>query len=115
MDANFRQKARLRPNDARDKALGPGWATFVNYEPYAKHIREQATQDEVSYSLWKLSPIASADPLTQVSHCVGFAALWNANTKRSKGLRATGIGALSCACHQTFLANGMGDLQKGER
>jgi hypothetical protein len=51
MDANFRQKAQIRPNDAKDKALGPGWATFVNYEPYAQHLASQTTQDEVSSSL----------------------------------------------------------------
>jgi Kyakuja-Dileera-Zisupton transposase len=36
-------------------------------------------------------------------------------TKKSRGLRATGMGAVSCARHQLFRALGMGDLQKGER
>lgn len=36
-------------------------------------------------------------------------------TKKSKGLRATGIAAVSCARHQMFRPLGMGDLQKGER
>jgi hypothetical protein len=36
-------------------------------------------------------------------------------TKKSKGLRATGLGAVSCARHQLFRPLGMGDLQKGER
>jgi hypothetical protein len=51
----------------------------------------------------------------QISHCVGFAAMWNANSKKSEGLRATGIGAVICARHAVYMANGMGDLQKGER
>ena len=51
----------------------------------------------------------------QISHCVGFAAIWNANSKKSKGLRATGIGAVICARHALYRPNGMGDLQKGER
>lgn len=36
-------------------------------------------------------------------------------TKRSKGLRATGMAAVSCARHEFFRAHGIGDLQKGER
>ena len=51
----------------------------------------------------------------QISHCVGFAAMWNANSKKSEGLRATGIGAVVCARHAAYRPNGMGDLQKGER
>lgn len=51
----------------------------------------------------------------QISHCVGFAAMWNANSKKSEGLRATGIGAVICARHAQYRPNGMGDLQKGER
>lgn len=53
--------------------------------------------------------------INKISHCVGFAALWKANNKRAKGLRATGIGAVSCARHEVFRPNGMGDLQRGER
>ncbi|KAL0566883.1 hypothetical protein V5O48_015119 [Marasmius crinis-equi] len=51
----------------------------------------------------------------EISHCAGFKAIAHANTKKSKGLRATGIGAVSCAQHGTFRPNGMGDLQFGER
>lgn len=36
-------------------------------------------------------------------------------TKKSKGLRATGMAAVSCARHQLFRPLGLGDLQKGER
>ena len=41
--------------------------------------------------------------------------MWNANLKKSEGLRATGIGAVICARHAAYRPNGMGDLQKGER
>lgn len=51
----------------------------------------------------------------EISHCVGFAAMWNANTKKSEGLQATGIGAVVCARHAAYMPNRMGDLQKGER
>ncbi|KAK7022721.1 hypothetical protein VNI00_016997 [Paramarasmius palmivorus] len=96
IDANFKQKARARANDSRDPALGPGWGCFVDNEEYMEEVRKQTKQDEIS-------------------HCVGFSAIWKANTKKSKGLRATGIGAVTCARHELFRPNGMGDLQKGER
>jgi hypothetical protein len=48
MDANFRQKARFRPNDERDLALGPGWATFVNYADYASYLAGRTHPDEVN-------------------------------------------------------------------
>ena len=34
-----------------------------------------------------------------------------ANTKRSKGLCATGIAAVICVRHKMYRPNGMGDLQ----
>ena len=46
-DANFKQKARLRSGDAKDPALGPGWATFVNNEKYFNHLAKQVDHDEV--------------------------------------------------------------------
>ncbi|KAF4572395.1 hypothetical protein EYR36_006897 [Pleurotus pulmonarius] len=95
-DANFKQKNRLRSTDGRDPALGPGWATFVAEVPYFAHLSNYVDQEEIN-------------------HCVGFAALWSANTRRSKGLRATGVGSVSCARSDMFRPNGLGDLQKGER
>lgn len=38
-----------------------------------------------------------------------------ADTKSSKGFAATGVGTVDCARHDMKLANGVGDLQKGER
>ncbi|KAG6807422.1 hypothetical protein H0H92_007606, partial [Tricholoma furcatifolium] len=95
-DANFRLKNRLRSSDEKDPSLVPGWAYFVSSDAYLKHLASSLDQDEIS-------------------HCVGFAALWLANTRKSKGLRATGVGSVSCARHQLFRATGTGDLQKGER
>jgi len=39
----------------------------------------------------------------------------HANTKFSKGYKATGVGGAICARHGLVRKNGMGDLQKGER
>ncbi|KAL0571201.1 hypothetical protein V5O48_010766 [Marasmius crinis-equi] len=95
-DANFKQKARARPNDYRDPALGPGWGCFVPHDAYIEELKKHTNEREIS-------------------RCSGFRAMGDANSKKSKGLRATGIGSVSCARHETFRANGMGDLQKGER
>ncbi|KAK7051669.1 hypothetical protein VNI00_004648 [Paramarasmius palmivorus] len=95
-DANFKQKARARANDSRDPPLGPGWGCTLDHEPYLKVMASHASQEEIS-------------------HCVGFNAIWNANKKKTKGLRATGVGSVTCSRHETFRANGMGDLQVGER
>ena len=46
-DANFKQKARLRSNDDKDPALGPGWGTFVDGRAYQEHVSTHANQDEV--------------------------------------------------------------------
>ncbi|KAK7020596.1 hypothetical protein VNI00_017725 [Paramarasmius palmivorus] len=96
MDANFKQKARSRPQDSLDETLGPGWGCVVNYDSYMAIVKARSHADEIS-------------------HCVGFSAIWSANSKKSKGLRATGIGAVICARHELFRPNGIGDLQKGER
>ncbi|KIM81446.1 hypothetical protein PILCRDRAFT_53455, partial [Piloderma croceum F 1598] len=96
MDANFRLQSCLRGLALKHPALSPGWAYFVDNSPYAAFIKDYVDDEEI------------------VS-CVGFQALLNMLTKKSKGLRATGLGAVSCARHQLFRALGMGDLQKGER
>ncbi|KAL0576148.1 hypothetical protein V5O48_005839 [Marasmius crinis-equi] len=95
-DANFKQKARARPNDSRDPSLSPGWGCFVSHDEYITEVRKHADQREIS-------------------RCQSFKAIGDANSKKARGLRATGIGSVSCARHETFLPNGMGDLQKGER
>ncbi|KAG6808450.1 hypothetical protein H0H92_004084 [Tricholoma furcatifolium] len=95
-DANFRLKNRLRSSDEKDPSLGPGYAYFLASDEYLTHLANYVTKDEIS-------------------HCVSFAAMWAANKKKSKGLRATGVASVSCARHQLFWRTGTGDLQKGER
>ncbi|KAJ6504786.1 hypothetical protein C8R47DRAFT_1174651 [Mycena vitilis] len=95
-DANFKMKGRDRSSREKDPTLGPGWAYMVASEPYLRHLSRYVHEDEIT-------------------HCVSFAALWSANNKRSKGLRASGIGSVSCSRHELFRAQGTGDLQKGER
>ena len=51
----------------------------------------------------------------QISTCSGLAALDLANTRKSAGLRVTGVGASICAHQGCIRPLGLGDLQKGER
>ncbi|KAL1666291.1 hypothetical protein GGF50DRAFT_125801 [Schizophyllum commune] len=95
-DANFRLQNTTASSEARDPPLGDGWAYFVPRGPYLDYIKRFV--DEVD-----------------ISTCSGFAALFLANLKRVLGLRATGVGAVSCSRHNVFRPNGVGDLQKGER
>lgn len=48
MDANFRLRSRLRGALDRDPWLGPGWAYFVDYQPYADFVKNYIDQEEVS-------------------------------------------------------------------
>ncbi|KAJ7065998.1 hypothetical protein B0H15DRAFT_743445, partial [Mycena belliarum] len=95
-DANFKMKGRAASSREADPTLGPGFAYMVANDDYLKHLAKYVDEDEIS-------------------HCVAFAVLWRANNKRAKGLRATGIGSVSCSRHEMFRPNGTGDLQRGER
>lgn len=113
-DANFRLKNRLRHSSREHTWLSPGLAYFVSNDEYAKYIGEYAaTQDDVC-ELSKSRRVAALTLVWQVRTCSGFAALLNALTRKSKGLRSTGVVAVSCR-HELCRANGLGDLQKGER
>ncbi|KAF7298476.1 CxC2 domain-containing protein [Mycena kentingensis (nom. inval.)] len=96
MDACFRLKRRLIGSDIRDLGLGTGWAYLVEWEPYRQYLLMVTDQKEIS-------------------SCTGLAALDHANTKFARGYSATGVGAGICARHEFVLANGVGDLQRGER
>ncbi|KAJ7821558.1 hypothetical protein B0H14DRAFT_3471465 [Mycena olivaceomarginata] len=95
-DANFKMKGRAQSSRDKDPTLGPGWAYMVASDGYLKFLAQHIHEDEIS-------------------HCVSFAALWSANNKRAKGLRASGVGSVSCSRHEMFRPLGMGDLQRGEQ
>ncbi|KAJ7486368.1 hypothetical protein B0H11DRAFT_1721689 [Mycena galericulata] len=96
LDACFRLKRRLVSSELKDPDLGPGWAYMVNTEPYRAYLRNVTDQKEMNT-------------------CSGLAALDYANTKFSRGYSTTGVGMGVCARHEFVQANGVGDLQKGER
>jgi hypothetical protein len=85
----------------------------VENKAYLSYISQFADQDEVIAHCCLHKD--HADNISKVLHCIGFAVLWNANHKKSKGLHMTSIGTVSCACHELFWLNGMGEVQKGEQ
>ncbi|KAJ7920718.1 hypothetical protein B0H13DRAFT_1605173 [Mycena leptocephala] len=98
-DANFRLNNRAVSSEATDPILGDGLGYFCKREGadgYKAHIAKHVNEQEIS-------------------SCSGFQAMFLANTKRVKGLRTTGIGGITCSRHNMWRANGMGDLQIGER
>ncbi|KAF7319441.1 CxC2 domain-containing protein [Mycena chlorophos] len=96
MDACFQLKRRMVSSEARDPALGPGFAFTVDSKPYREYLRKTTNKQEMST-------------------CSGLKALATANTKFSKGYAATGVGMVVCARHEVVQPTSVGDLQKGER
>ncbi|KAJ7149321.1 hypothetical protein C8R43DRAFT_1128675 [Mycena crocata] len=96
MDANFRLKSRLRPNERDDQPLGAGWGHLVNEGPYKEHLVDYVAEKDVST-------------------CIAFAALLQKDTRQTTGLRCSGVGGVVCARHEVVRPRGVGDLQKGER
>ena len=113
MNTNFWLKSKIWSMN-QDPMLGPGWSYFVNNRPYTDLIKEYIHQDEVSSLSLKRSMFYRLTDF-QINTCVGFLALLNMLMKKSKGLRVTGLAAVSCAWQQLFWALWIGDLQKGER
>ncbi|KAJ6458520.1 hypothetical protein C8R45DRAFT_1110051 [Mycena sanguinolenta] len=98
-DANFRLSNRSVSSEAVDPILGDGWGYFCKRhgeDGYNAHVTKHANE-------------------TELSNCSGFQAMSLANTKRTKGLRSTGVCGVTCSRHNMWRANGIGDLQVGER
>ncbi|KAK6996611.1 CxC2 domain-containing protein [Favolaschia claudopus] len=96
VDANFRLRHRLRPNERDDPPLGSGWGYMQEEEPYKAHLRNYVEEKDVST-------------------CIAFQALLKKNTRVTTGLRCSGVGGVVCARHELLRPQGLGDLQKGER
>jgi hypothetical protein len=67
------------------------------------------------YLLCSSLPIPFNALSMQRSMCTSHSAVNLADTKKSKGLAATGVGTVDCARHNFKLPNAVGDLQKGEK
>ncbi|KAK6997432.1 CxC2 domain-containing protein [Favolaschia claudopus] len=95
-DANFRLINRNVSTEERDPVIDDGMGYFVNREMYKEYLRNHVDEEEIST-------------------CSGFQAMFLADAKRGKGLRTTGVGGVTCARHNMWRPNGIGDLQRGER
>ncbi|KAJ7737187.1 hypothetical protein DFH07DRAFT_870629 [Mycena maculata] len=95
-DANFKLINRNVSSEERDPIIDDGSGYFCNRAEYSEHIRKHVDEEEIS-------------------SCSGFQAMFLANAKRVKGLRVTGLGGVTCARHNMWRPNGIGDLQAGER
>ncbi|KAJ7839295.1 hypothetical protein B0H13DRAFT_2239609 [Mycena leptocephala] len=96
LDACFRLKRGMVSSELKDAGLSTGWSYMVENGPYREYLLTVTDQKEMST-------------------CSGLAALDYANTKFSRGYTTTGVGMGVCARHEFIQANGVGDLQKGER
>ncbi|KAJ7908806.1 hypothetical protein B0H13DRAFT_2233210 [Mycena leptocephala] len=96
LDACFCLKRGMVSSELKDAGLGTGWSYMVENGPYREYLLTVTDQKEMST-------------------CSGLAALDYANTKFSRGYTTTGVGMGVCARHEFIQANGVGDLQKGER
>lgn len=111
IDANFRLK--LKERGVSDPEFGPGWAYFVNDEHYKAEIVKHPQPIEVRAAHY----IASLTHyLLQKSDCTStHQAIERATSKLNDAYSVTGVGAVICSRHGLVRANGIGDLQRGER
>ncbi|KAI0764426.1 hypothetical protein BC629DRAFT_1293606, partial [Irpex lacteus] len=94
LDANFRLKSKDR--SFKDVGLSEGWSYFVENTKYQKFISKMGDQQERN--------------TCSVEH----KAIRDANVKHN-GYLASGVAACLCNRHLLVRANGLADLQKGER
>ncbi|KAG2354985.1 hypothetical protein BDR07DRAFT_1381828 [Suillus spraguei] len=97
IDANFWLKRWIVSKDTVDPSLSSGWSYFVDETAYWLYLNNHGMETQ------------------EKSSCASHNAVNMAESKPSKGLAATGLGTIDCACHNMKLPNGVGDLQKGER
>ncbi|KAJ7711045.1 hypothetical protein B0H14DRAFT_2645959 [Mycena olivaceomarginata] len=105
----------------------PGWNLPPNWEkidPFYRFIYIVFLAADANFRLGNRCVSSEAsDPILggwhvdeeEISNCSGFRAMFLANSKRVRGLRTTGVGGVTCSRHNMWRANGIGDLQVGER
>ncbi|KAG2155368.1 uncharacterized protein EDB93DRAFT_1239234 [Suillus bovinus] len=97
MDANFYLCCRNKSSEQADRSLSKGWAYFVEHNGFKNVLDAYASQ------------------VQEKSSCTSHNTVNLADTKNSRGLAATGVGAIICAHHNLTHPSSVGDLQKGER
>lgn len=120
IDANFRLKSKDR-GVKNDSALGPGWGYLVEPNAYHEQLEIQGENDihkiEVSLaSKCRFHNLILTIYASQRDSCEStFQAMEKATSRVNDGYLVTGVGAVICARSGMVRANGVGDLQKGER
>lgn len=113
LDACFKLKCKNR--GLKDPELGSGFAYLINQDEYRDFLGAYVDELEVSVS-FEITSFGKANFLSKTSTCDStHNAVVQALTRKAQGYIATGIAGVKCARHGLVLANGMGDLQKGER
>ncbi|KAJ7238457.1 hypothetical protein C8J57DRAFT_1439079 [Mycena rebaudengoi] len=95
-DCNFRLINCNVSSEAKDPIVDDRLGFFVNHADYTKFLRNYVSEEKIS-------------------SCSGFQAMFLANMKHVRGLRTMGVGGVTCARHNMWRPNGMGNLQLGER
>ncbi|KAK0495266.1 hypothetical protein EDD18DRAFT_1310020 [Armillaria luteobubalina] len=96
INVNFCLKNQTVSSYSRDPGLGIGWSYFTAHEPYEDYVQSRAMD-------------------TDISTCVEFSTMTKSNTKFSKGLRYTGVVAVSCGRSEMVLPMCVGNTDKGKR
>ncbi|VDB87204.1 unnamed protein product [Peniophora sp. CBMAI 1063] len=98
LDANFRLSNRLsRSTNKTDPYLNHGCAYMPPAQDYLDHLDQMDKVD-----------------IEEPSDCSRFGAINQANMKAGRGLRTTGMAAVTCK-HEFWQPNGITTLRKGER
>ncbi|KAF7367658.1 CxC2 domain-containing protein [Mycena sanguinolenta] len=115
-------RCRACPQDGRN--LPDGWNN-INWDAMPEDLRYKyflfLAQDCNFRLINRDVSSAAKDPIIAdglgyfVNHAQYTRAMFLANRKRVKGLRTTGVGGVTCARHNMWRPNGIGDLQLGER
>ncbi|KDR70916.1 hypothetical protein GALMADRAFT_75522, partial [Galerina marginata CBS 339.88] len=97
IDANFRLKNQLVSNYSVDPGLGNGMSYTIERGGFEKYVKSRA------------------DDKDEEKKGCGLQAVDQANTKYSKGLRYTGVTAVSCGRSEMVTPCSVGNLVKGEK
>ncbi|KIJ11640.1 hypothetical protein PAXINDRAFT_164080 [Paxillus involutus ATCC 200175] len=97
IDANFQLKRKAVWKDSVDPSFSQGWAYFVEECAYKTHLSKHIKD------------------LQEKNSCSSHNAANMADTKSTKGLAATGVGAMECTRHNLKRPSGTGGLQVGKK
>lgn len=115
IDANFRLKSKDR-GISDDEPLGPGWAYRVEEKAYKAEIKLEKHNVEPEVSVNCLTFFDQHWSLAQKSTCDStFQAIEKAMMGSGEIYTSNGVGAVICSRHGLVRAQGVADIQKGEK